>query len=96
MSHTNLVLGHNWRQGEWPEHIDVSHQRDGHDARARRYVPERTCRDISRTTASPMLRDKMGRIVCIGDVTESGMEVHGFDGEDLLTFESGLSAKAVI
>lgn len=39
MSYTNMVLGGNW-EGEWPEHIYVSHE-IGRDCE--KYVPERTC-----------------------------------------------------
>lgn len=44
MSHTNLVLG-SWKPGEWPEHVTVSHE--GMREAGRRYVPERTCRNLS-------------------------------------------------
>lgn len=43
MSNTNMVLG-SWRRGEWPEYVTVSH--DGMREPGRRYVPERTCRDV--------------------------------------------------
>ena len=26
MSHTNLVLGTNWKEDEWPAHVEVSHE----------------------------------------------------------------------
>lgn len=41
MSFTNLVLGHNWDSGEWPEYVLVSHEGAVDDVR---YAPERTCR----------------------------------------------------
>lgn len=40
MSWTNLLLGHNWPSGEWPEYVEVSHE--GVRDPGRRYVPERT------------------------------------------------------
>ena len=43
MSNTNMVLG-SWRRGEWPEYITVSHE--GMREPGRRYVPERTCRNV--------------------------------------------------
>lgn len=43
MSNTNMVLG-SWRLGEWPEYVTVSHE--GMCEVGRRYVPERTCRDV--------------------------------------------------
>lgn len=42
MSHTSLVL-QGWGD-EWPEYIMVSH--DGMREPGRRYVPERTCRNL--------------------------------------------------
>ena len=44
MSNTNMVLG-SWRRDEWPEYITVSH--DGMCEPGRRYVPERTCRNLN-------------------------------------------------
>lgn len=41
MSFTNLVLGTNWGAGEWPEHVEVSHE--GARDSGLRYVPEHTC-----------------------------------------------------
>lgn len=41
MSFTNLVLGTNWGAGEWPEHVEVSHE--GMRDSGLSYVPERTC-----------------------------------------------------
>ena len=49
MSNTNMVLG-SWRLGEWPEYVTVSHE--GMCEVGRRYVPERTCRDIDYETES--------------------------------------------
>lgn len=43
MSFTNLVLGHNWDSGEWPEYVLVSHEGAADDVR---YAPERTCHDL--------------------------------------------------
>ena len=43
MSFTNLMLGHNWGSGEWPEYVLVSHEGAVDDVR---YVPERTCHDL--------------------------------------------------
>lgn len=37
MSHTNLLLGHNWEPSEWPDHVDVSHEGTTDGVR---YVPE--------------------------------------------------------
>lgn len=49
MSHTNLILGHNWEPSEWPDHVDVSHEgtRDGV-----RYVPELERRDTCTVESS--------------------------------------------
>ena len=43
MAHTNLVLGKNWHNNEWPESIDAMHEgtRD-----SLKYVPKRTTRLI--------------------------------------------------
>lgn len=42
MSHTNLVLGSNWQDGEWPERVAVSHV----GGSERQYVPERVSRKV--------------------------------------------------
>ena len=43
MSHTNLLLGHNWEPSEWPDHVEVGHEGE---ADCKVYVPERTCHDF--------------------------------------------------
>lgn len=40
MSFTNLALETNWGAGEWPEHVEVSHE--GVRGSGRRYIPEHT------------------------------------------------------
>ena len=68
MSNTNMVLG-SWRRGEWPEYVTVSHE--GMREPGRRYVPERTCRNVYKETRHEMYQCDNG-FECseCGDVVE--------------------------
>ena len=46
----NEILPGNWREGEWPEHIEVSHESSR--LKCRRYVPR--VNSANKSSANPM------------------------------------------
>ena len=51
MSFSYLLLERGWDLNEWPEHVDVAH---AGKVDHKRYVPERTCRNVYEERVHPM------------------------------------------
>lgn len=55
----NEILPGNWREDEWPEHIEVSHESSRF--KSRRYVPRVNSRNMSSANPPPVSSSSMGR-----------------------------------
>lgn len=87
MAHTNLVLGGNWDTEDWPDYIDVSHERDRlsvieaiekrhtwHPADGRRrYVPERECHLVK---VGPLIVKGTGYLLSCGHMAHGSEPVY--------------------